>query len=325
MKKFISVIIVSILLPLQIFAYSRYVIPGGESIGIKINTDGLVVVGFYKVNNEYIAKKTIKIGDTITKVNNKKINNLNELSYAIDESILNNNEVEIELIRKNEIINTKLYLKEENGIYKTGLYVKDAVIGLGTLSYIDPNSKIYGALGHEITITENKNLVEIKNGMLLESKINSIDKSRNGYVGSKNASITYNRILGEVLKNTTKGVYGKWNVSLPDKELIEVTEFNNIKLGEAYILTVTDNNKIEKYRINILDKYDSKKDTQKSFGFEIVDERLLSKTGGIVQGMSGSPIIQDNKLIGSVTNVLVDNVKLGYGISIITMLEEGEK
>lgn len=161
--------------------------------------------------------------------------------------------------------------------------------------------------------------------MLLESKINSIDKSRNGYVGSKNASITYNRILGEVLKNTTKGVYGKWNVSLPDKELIEVTEFNNIKLGEAYILTVTDNNKIEKYRINILDKYDSKKDTQKSFGFEIVDERLLSKTGGIVQGMSGSPIIQDNKLIGSVTNVLVDNVKLGYGISIITMLEEGEK
>ena len=106
---------------------------------------------------------------------------------------------------------------------------------------------------------------------------------------------------------------------------MEVSEFSDIKLGDAYILTVTNNNKIEKYKIKILDKYNSKKDTQKSFSFEITDEKLLSKTGGIVQGMSGSPIIQDNKIIGCVTNVLVDNVKLGYGISIITMLEEGEK
>ena len=174
-------------------------------------------------------------------------------------------------------------------------------------------------------MNENKNIVEVKNGTLLESIINSIDKSRNGYVGSKNASISYNKILGNVLKNTNKGIYGKWNTSLPNKELLEVVEFKDIKLGEAYIYTVTDNDNIEKYKINILDKYDSKKDTQKSFSFEIIDKELLSKTGGIVQGMSGSPIIQNNKIIGAVTNVIVDNVKLGYGISIITMLEEGDK
>ncbi len=324
-KKLLSTFLIVLIFPLEIFAYSKYIIPGGESIGIKINTDGLVVVGFYKVDNEYIAKRSIKIGDIITKVNNKEINNLNELSSEIDESILNNKEIGIELIRNNKIINTKLYLKEENGIYKTGLYVKDAVIGLGTLSYIDPETYIYGSLGHEITMGENKNMVEIKNGLLLESRIKNIDKSRNGYVGSKNASISYSRILGNVLKNTNKGIYGKWNSELPDKELLEVSEFSDIKLGDAYILTVTNNNKIEKYKIKILDKYNSKKDTQKSFSFEITDEKLLSKTGGIVQGMSGSPIIQDNKIIGCVTNVLVDNVKLGYGISIITMLEEGEK
>ncbi len=324
MKKIVLLLLI-IIFPIEIFAYSKYIIPGGESIGIKINTDGLVVIGFYKVDGEYIASNTIKIGDIITKVNNQKINNLNELSNIIDKDILNNNKINIELIRNNKTINTVLNIKEERGIYKTGLYVKDAVIGLGTLSYIDPNSNIYGALGHEITMSENKNIVEVKNGTLLESIINGIDKSRNGYVGSKNASISYNKILGNVLKNTNKGIYGKWNVSLPNKELLEIVEFKDIKLGEAYIYTVTNDNKIEKYKINILDKYDSKKDTQKSFSFEIIDKELLSKTGGIVQGMSGSPIIQDNKIIGCVTNVLVDNVKLGYGISIVTMLEEGEK
>ena len=112
---------------------------------------------------------------------------------------------------------------------------------------------------------------------------------------------------------------------MPNKETYQVADFSNIKKGDAYILTVTKDNKIEKYSINILDKYSSKKDTQKAFSFEITDKNLLNKTGGIVQGMSGSPIIQDDKIIGAVTNVLVDNVTLGYGISIITMLSEGEK
>ena len=106
---------------------------------------------------------------------------------------------------------------------------------------------------------------------------------------------------------------------------MKIASFNEIKSGEAYIYTVLKNNDVKKYKINIVDKYSNRKDTQKAFSFEIVDKELLSKTGGFVQGMSGSPIIQDNKIIGAVTNVLIDNTKLGYGISIITMLEEGEK
>ncbi len=325
MKKSLLTLLLIFLFPISVFSYSNYLIPGGESIGIKINTDGLVVIGYYKVGGEYIAKNNIKIGDIITKVNGQDISDISDLSKLIDESILNNKKVDIEINRDGEIINTELTIKKEGKIYKTGIYIKDSIIGIGTLTYIDPETKTYGALGHEIKMSENSNIVKIKKGNILESYVNGIDKSRNGYVGSKNASISYSKILGNVLKNTNKGIYGKWNTSLPNKELLEVVEFKDIKLGEAYIYTVTDNDNIEKYKINILDKYDSKKDTQKSFSFEIVDEKLLSKTGGIVQGMSGSPIIQNNKVIGSVTNVVIDNVKMGYGISIITMLEEGDK
>ena len=324
MKKMISTIFIILFLPLNIFAYSNNVIVGGESIGIEINTDGLIVVGFYSVDGEYIAKNTLKIGDKITKVSGIEVTDINELTKIINENIINSS-VDIEIIRNNEIINTKLYLKESDGVYKTGLYVKDSVTGIGTLTYIDPISKIYGALGHEILLSETNSKVEIRDGNILMSKITSINKSRNGQVGSKNASISYNKKLGNIISNTEKGLYGFYTSKLPDKEKIQVSDFNDIKLGEAYILTVTDNNDVNKYKINILDKYNSKKNTSKAFSFEIVDDDLINTSGGIVQGMSGSPIIQNDKLIGCVTNVVIDNVKLGYGISIITMLEEGDR
>lgn len=323
MKKLLFTLFIIFLFS-SVFAYSKYIIPGGESIGIKINTDGLVVVGFYKVDNSYIAKNNFKIGDKIIRIDNIKVNTIDELTKEVNNSDLSNNEVNIEIERNNRIVNTKLKLKKENGIYKTGLYVKDSLVGLGTLSYIDPISKIYGALGHEVTMSETGNRIDVRNGNILYSKVTSIDKSRNGRVGSKNAKIVFDKVLGTINKNTNKGIYGIYNSNIPNKDTMEVGMFSNIEKGSAYILTVTKDNKIEKYNINILDKYFNKKDTQKAFSFEIIDKNLLNKTGGIVQGMSGSPIIQDNKIIGAVTNVLVDNVNLGYGISIITMLEEGE-
>ena len=154
MKKMIFTFFIILILPIYVSAYSKHLIPGGESIGIKINTDGLVVVGFYKVDNEYIAKNNIKIGDRIVKINDKEVYSIDELTGIIDDSLTNNSEINIEIVRNNKIINTNLVLKEENKIYKTGLYVKDTVVGIGTLSYIDPVTKIYGALGHEIALSE---------------------------------------------------------------------------------------------------------------------------------------------------------------------------
>ena len=325
MKKVLFTFFVIFLFPLGVFAYSKYIIPGGESIGIKINTEGLVVVGFYKVEDEYIAKNNFKIGDKIINVNGKNVNTIDELTDAVSKSEMSSLNVKVTVKRNDREVDTYLKLIVKDGTYKTGLYVKDSLIGLGTLSYIDPVSKIYGALGHEITMNETGNKVDVRDGNILYSKVIGIDKSRNGRVGSKNANIIFDRKIGTIQKNTNKGIYGIYIDNLPNKETYQVADFSNIKKGDAYILTVTKDNKIEKYSINILDKYSSKKDTQKAFSFEITDKNLLNKTGGIVQGMSGSPIIQDDKIIGAVTNVLVDNVTLGYGISIITMLSEGEK
>ena len=325
MKKVLFTFFVIFLFPLGVFAYSKYIIPGGESIGIKINTEGLVVVGFYKVEDEYIAKNNFKIGDKIINVNGKNVNTIDELTDAVSKSEISSLNVKVTVKRNDREVDTYLKLIVKDGTYKTGLYVKDSLIGLGTLSYIDPVSKIYGALGHEITMNETGNKVDVRDGNILYSKVIGIDKSRNGRVGSKNANIIFDRKIGTIQKNTNKGIYGIYIDNLPNKETYQVADFSNIKKGDAYILTVTKDNRIEKYSINILDKYSSKKDTQKAFSFEITDKNLLNKTGGIVQGMSGSPIIQDDKIIGAVTNVLVDNVTLGYGISIITMLSEGEK
>lgn len=325
MKKVLFTFFVIFLFPLGVFAYSKYIIPGGESIGIKINTEGLVVVGFYKVEDEYIAKNNFKIGDKIINVNGKNVNTIDELTDAVSKSEISSLNVKVTVKRNDREVDTYLKLIVKDGTYKTGLYVKDSLIGLGTLSYIDPVSKIYGALGHEITMNETGNKVDVRDGNILYSKVIGIDKSRNGRVGSKNANIIFDRKIGTIQKNTNKGIYGIYTDNLPNKDTYQVADFSNIRKGDAYILTVTKDNKIEKYSINILDKYSSKKDTQKAFSFEITDKNLLNKTGGIVQGMSGSPIIQDDKIIGAVTNVLVDNVTLGYGISIITMLSEGEK
>ena len=325
MKKSLVMLLLIFLFPISVFSYSNYLIPGGESIGIKINTDGLVVIGYYKVGGEYIAKNNIKIGDIITKVNNQEINDISELSHFIDDSVLNNKKVDIEINRNGEIINTELIIKKEGKIYKTGIYVKDAIIGIGTLTYIDPETNTYGALGHEIRLNESNEIVKVKKGNILESYVNGIDKSRNGYVGSKNASISFGDKIGNIKVNTNKGIFGNYTKSLPSKDIYEIASFDEIKKDIAYIFTVTKGNKIEKYKIRINDKFYNRSNTQKAFSYEIVDSKLLSKTGGIIQGMSGSPIIQNNRIIGAVTNVVVDNVKIGYGISIISMLEESEK
>lgn len=322
MKKILLTFFIILFCPLNILAYSKNVIPGGESIGIKIESDGLIVVGFYKVNNEYIASDNIKIGDNITHINNKRVYSINELTNIIDES--NTDEVDIKLIRNNKEVNTKLKLVEENNLLKTGLYVKDNVVGLGTLTYIDPVTKIWGALGHEILLSETNSRIEVKDGNILMSKVTSINKSRNGHVGSKNAKILFNKKIGTINKNNINGIYGTYTSKLPNKSLIEIADYDEIKKSDAYIYTVTSDNTIKKYKIKVLDKYPNKKNTTKAISFEITDESLINKTGGIVQGMSGSPIIQDNKLVGAVTNVLVDNVTLGYGILISTMLETGE-
>ncbi len=322
MKKFhkllISLLLSLYFIPYNVLAYSSYIIPGGENIGITINSKGIMVIGKYKINGDLL-NKDIKTGDIITKINDKKISTINEMT----ETLNTKDKFKITYVHNKKEKTTNLELIKENDTLKTGLYVKDNVTGIGTLSFIDPETKNFGALGHEITEKNTGIMLEIKNGKIYESNVTRIDKSKDGNPGAKDATINTEEIFGTINKNTTNGVFGKYIDELPNKHKYKVAKTNEIKPGKAKILTVLSNKEIKEYDINILKI--SITDNNKNLLFEVTDKELLNKTGGIIQGMSGSPIIQDNYIIGAVTHVVVDNPTKGYGIFITKMLEEAEK
>ena len=309
------------LMPILVLAYSSEVILGGQNVGISINSKGVLVVGFYKVNNIYNGSHLL-VGDYIIKVNNEDVANIKDLVSKI-EKYANNDEVEITYSRNNKEYTTKLKLEKNNNSYKTGIYVKDYLLGNGTLTYIDPETKIYGALGHYIIDSNTNAAIEIKDGSIFKSVITNITKSSDGNPGSINTKFYRQNIYGNIDKNTLAGIFGKYNNIPTHNQLIPVAKMDEVKLGKATIYTSLQQDEIKEYTINIL-KID-KTSAIKNIFFEITDENLINTAGGVVQGMSGSPIVQNGKLIGAVTHVTIDNVKTGYGISIINMLEEGEK
>lgn len=316
MKKLLIAII--LLMPFNVFAYSDFIKPGGETIGISVNNDGVVVMGFYKVNNDYI-NSFLEVGDNIIYVNDEEVDNIEELSNLIEKNI-NDNSVSIIYVRDGVEYEGLLELRLVDGIYKSGLYIKSNVVGIGTVTYIDGD--IYGALGHVINFGSINKKVEIKDGTAFFSDVTNFIRSRNGNPGSKSADIIYDKEFGSIDSNTNYGIYG-YVKSKNDKELMEVGKLNDVMLGSASIYTTNLDDEVIEYEIKILEIDKESKD--KNFYFEVVDKDLLEMSGGIVQGMSGSPIIQNDKIIGAVTRVLIDDVKKGYGISIVTMLEEGDK
>lgn len=312
-----------LLLPYTVFAYSSKIIPGGENIGIQLHSDGIMIVGFYKVDDRYLGTEAgLELGDRITKLNDQPISNIEELVAAINKNVTDE-KVKLTFIRNQKELTTELPLiKDQNNVYKTGLFVKDQINGIGTLTYIDPNTNIYGALGHEIADKNSLAKIEIKDGKIFKSEVTGITKSESGSPGEKNAKFYSDEIYGNIKENEKSGIFGTYGGTLPEKDAIKVGKPDDVKLGEATIQTVLSGNTVEEFKINIL-KINETSDT-KNILFEITDPTLIEKTGGVVQGMSGSPIIQDGKIIGAVTHVIVNDSKKGYGIFITSMLEEGE-
>lgn len=311
-----------LILPINTYAYSNYVISGGETIGIEVNSKGVLVVGFYKIDNEYIAKDAgFAVGDLILEVNNTPVDSIEAMVKTVEES---SSQVHFTVSRDDTLKDVYLTLKEdENQVLKTGLYVKDKINGIGTLTYIDPNSKIFGALGHEIFDSTTASKFEIKDGKIFDASVSSIVKSRNGSAGEKNATYDKSEVYGTIYENEISGIFGTYTEDISNREKIEVGEKEEITTGAAKIRTVISGDTIEEFAINIIGLDDNSK--TKNILFEITDERLLNETGGIIQGMSGSPIIQNDKIIGAVNYVIVNDTTKGYGIFITTMLEEGEK
>ncbi len=323
LSKLIFLCISFLIFPLGVLGYSDYIIPGGENVGIEINSKGIMVIGFYKVNGK-LNKGTpnIKVGDEIVKVGNKNVSTTEDLIAAI-ETERNDQKVKLIVLRDDKEKEINLDLIESDGIFKTGLYVKDNITGIGTLTYIDPQTNIYGALGHQVAESNSNTTIEVKSGLIFRSLVTSIDKSASGNPGGKNAKLDYSTKYGNILQNTQYGIFGNYTAGLPKKTLLKVATPEEIEIGKAYIYTVLNNEEIGKFEINI-NKID-KENEIKNIYFEVTDANLLEKTGGVVQGMSGSPIVQNNKIIGGVTHVIVSNPTTGMGIFITTMLKEGEK
>lgn len=310
------------IIPNIVLAYSDYIIASGKSVGMRLNTDGIIIVGSYEINgHNSLIEAGLKPGDIINQINSNEVNTVEEMVNIIESCNCDN--LKINYTRENKNKSTTLNLYSDNGILKTGLYVKDSVSGVGTLTFIDPKTKLFGVLGHEITDTNTGKIIDITSGTIFDSEITSITRSSKGDPGEKNAILYSDKVDGNVFENTNKGIFGSYVGNINDSKLYKVATIDDIKIGSAKILTVLDGDAIEQFDINIL-SVKGTKDKLKNIEFEITDKKLLEKANGIVQGMSGSPIVQGDYIIGAVTHVVVENPHRGYGILIENMLEEAE-
>ena len=302
------------------------VIPVGKAIGMKLYTDGVLVVGMSEINGKKPYENTgIQEGDRIVEINNEKIDSTDELIETVNKS--NGKQIAVKYKRNEDIITTSIEpAKTDDDQYKLGLWVRDAAAGVGTMTFYEPSSGMFAALGHGITDIDTSDLIQIANGELVTTNILSIVKGEKGAPGEIRGTIENGVSFGNIYKNTKYGVYGnvlnKSRLELNSAEEIEVALRNEIKTGKAQILCELQDGKIERYEIEIQKLFINNNEDNKSMVIKVTDKRLIEKTGGIIQGMSGAPIIQNGKFVGAVTHVLVNDPTIGYGVFADIMIKQ---
>lgn len=307
------------------------VIPGGNSIGIRLSSQGVLVVGFSEIavgNDKKISSASeagIEVGDIIVKVEEESIETSRDLIKKI--TSINKEKVNLQIIRDGKSLTKEVKLvKEGNGGYKLGLWVRDSTAGVGTMTFYDEKTGKFAALGHPVTDGDTNKPFTIKKGDLLESSIISVRKGEKGAPGElKGIFVNDNNPIGNIEKNTQCGIFGegkKGQCNPMRSSPMKVSFRDEIKLGKATILTTLDEEGPKEYEIEIVKLFQQDAPGPKSMLIKVTDEALLNKTGGIVQGMSGSPIIQNGKIVGAVTHVLINKPDVGYGIYIDWMLED---
>ncbi|NIK77478.1 stage IV sporulation protein B [Paenibacillus castaneae] len=310
------------------------VIPGGQTIGVKVKSSGILVVGHHQVTGSDGMKKSpgeaagLQLGDLIVKINGSNINEVQKIAKLSEQAGINKQPLDVTYKRDGRLSQTKLtpVFDAEDKAWRLGLYIRDSAAGVGTLTFYAPDQGVYGALGHVITDMDTQTPIEVGEGQILQSSVTSINKSQSGEPGEKRAHfVKESKVLGNVERNTPFGIFGKMNEvpthSYSDQSL-PVAFAEDVKEGPAQILTVVNGQKVERFNIEIAHVSKQTGPATKGMVIKITDKQLLSKTGGIVQGMSGSPIIQDGKLVGAVTHVFVNDPSSGYGCFIEWMLQD---
>ena len=302
------------------------VIPIGKAIGMKMYTEGVLVVGMSEIEGKKPYEKTgIEAGDTIVEINNIKINSTDDLIECVNSS--KGQEIEIKYINNNEEKTTSIEpVKTSNNEYKLGLWVRDAAAGVGTLTFFEPSTNNFASLGHGINDVDTYELINIAKGELVTTNIVDIVKGQDGTPGEIRGSIENGTSLGNISKNTSFGVYGQISniskLNLNQSREMEVANRSEIKTGKAEIMCELENGKIGTYEIEIQKLYTENNENNKSMLIKVTDEELIEKTGGIIQGMSGAPIIQNGKFIGAITHVLVNDSKTGYAVFADLMIKQ---
>lgn len=324
MKKIIKILtIISIFcsfLNIKVYANEKeFVYLSGDSIGIKMET-GIYVAGKYQVNTENgkmspWKNSNIEVGDKIIKINNIDVDTNDELLKYLSNQ---NERVSLTIERNNSVFNTHIdVIKNINNEYSIGLYIRDKILGIGTMTFVTEDN-YFASLGHGIY--DNNVLLNSLNGSVYYSSVSSIKKAEPGVAGEKRASIE-NISIGMILSNDITGLYGKLNKRSDNKKILVGTQYST-KIGKAQIYTSIDKNNIKAYDIEICECFIQKNSSIKGLKIKVVDEDLINKTGGIVQGMSGSPIVQNGYIVGAISHVTLDNPIYGYAMHIDWMINE---
>lgn len=307
------------------------VLPGGMPFGIKMHTNGVLVVGLADVDCEGVHRNPAKIagiktGDILVEIDDEKLKSNENVAEIIEKSQgrqlkvkVNRNDIEF------YVFLTPLFSQSEK-VYKGGMWVRDSSSGIGTLTYIDPQSRKFGGLGHAVCDIDTGAIMPLMSGEIVGVEICGVVKSRNGIPGELRGYFTDNsNISGNLTHNGERGVFGDYTGTLFNTKPIPVAMKQQVKSGSAKIYTTINGSKPEYFDINIESVNYNKNNPTKNMIIEITDPRLIELAGGIVQGMSGSPIIQNGMLVGAVTHVFVNDSKKGYGIFAENMLEYSMK
>ena len=302
--------------------------PSGQCVGIKIHTGGLVVSGFGDFETDEGmcvspgARAGLEAGDVIEAINGERTTSVVHFTEVCDKSL---GDCSLTVARKDKKVNIRVKGKKcTDGHIRLGIFVKNSLAGIGTLTYEAENTGAFGALGHGIT--ESGTVVPRREASVYNAEILNIVKGKKGSPGEIIGAIDEAEVMGQCVKNTEEGVYGILTTAGAFFPKVKAAPSSEVKTGKAHIICTTDSDEGARYyEAEIISVNHLRKNKTKSFAVEVTDKRLIEKTGGIVQGMSGSPILQNGKLIGAVTHVFVNDPTRGYGIFIENMLSEAEK
>lgn len=310
----------------------KLLIPGGDSVGLQMKVKGVLVVALEDIETENsieapALESGVQVGDLVLSIDGISVSEASDVGKIVNASS-SSHVFLVELSRKKEVFTVKVkpVVDVKDSKLKLGMWVKEKIAGIGTLTFVDLEKNVYGALGHGIYERETKQLLGVKEGSLLRTRVKSVKEGNPGEPGAiTGVFLSDEEPIGSLVTNTESGIYGKYRGDHARLHSpIPIGKKLDVKKGNAYIYTTVMGSKVEKFQIEIKKVHRFRSDASKGLEIKVVDKRLLGLSGGIVQGMSGSPIIQNGKLVGAVTHVFVNDPTRGYGVFIEEMLETAE-